>query len=116
MIFECEKAWDNVCGHSPDDYVGSFECLGKKYDLYCYKGPDGHHRCCLQTGNYEGSYISVGRIQQLMCLADRMPEYLDALQLLVSRGTIQWIRNQERPNEANQTHDEKSEKNIRSVC
>jgi hypothetical protein len=65
--------WDNVCGHSPEDYVGSVEYFDqygfepRKLDLYVY--PDsivGSQGVCIRLSNEPSDYISPGSLADFL--------------------------------------------------
>lgn len=93
MIFEIPKAWDDRCNHPGESYVGSFECLGEKYDLYIFDCPSLGQSVCIRFGNDDPDYCSPGNlcsfIQNCSC---GIEYYRDALELLKKRGFICWKR------------------------
>jgi hypothetical protein len=92
MIFKIEgPVWTDGCNHDSAAYVGSFETLGEKYDLYVFSDEMYGNNVCIRCGNEPSNYASPGGIVGLIQGAQvGMESYKDALELILSLGKIVW--------------------------
>lgn len=93
MIFEVEKAWIDSCRHKPNEYVGSFECLGKKYDLYAFDAfdaPNDRQHFCIRFGNEAAEYYAPCGVENIIRGAAQDQIYADAWEMLQAKGKLIW--------------------------
>jgi hypothetical protein len=99
--------WDNVCGHRPEDYVGSTEYFDqygstepRKLDLHLY--PDtisGGQGVCIRLSNEPSDYISPGSLADFLGSAGKHTcgAYFAARRLLLE---IMEITARKKPNDS----------------
>jgi hypothetical protein len=92
MIFEVEKTWTDCCHHKPDEYVGSFECLGEKYDLYAFYVDNNKQHFCIRFGNEAPDYFAPFGVENIIRAAAHEQMYADAWEMLQSKGRLIWSR------------------------
>lgn len=92
MIFKTEgPVWADGCNHSHESYIGSFETLGEKYDLYVFPDRIYGSNVCIRCSSEPSDYTSPGGIVGLIQGAQLgMETYKDAMELLLSLGKIVW--------------------------
>ena len=94
MIFKLPgPVWKDGCNHPCESYIGSFETLGEKFDLYLF--PDEFHGqgICIRYSDEDSEYMSPGGIVNLIKGARcGMESYCDALELLLDLGKIVWTK------------------------
>lgn len=84
--------WSNECHHDEDCYIGSFDYLGKGYDVYVF-GTRVEQSVCIRYGDEASEYYSPGSISEFLRNCRNLEVYESAYRVIKSEGGFIYRRN-----------------------